>query len=162
MAIAHPLSREDPDEGWSLPAWLYSDAEYFQVEMKRLIRPSWQVVCHVSDVPSTGDWHALDYLGESVVVMRASDGALNAFHNVCRHRGARLLDGARGCAKRIVCPYHAWTYAADGRLVTAPLKGTYDPRRLDGIRLSPVEHEVWNGFIFVRLEVMSYVCWPAC
>jgi len=152
MAIVRPLSNEDPEEGWSLPAWIYSDADYFEVELKRVIRPSWQVVCHVNDIPQSGDWHGLDYAGESVVVMRAADGSVSAFHNVCRHRGARILDGARGCAKRIVCPYHAWTYASDGRLVGVPMKDTYDPGALDGIRLASIEHEIWQGFIFVRLE----------
>ena len=152
MAIVRPLSDQDPDEGWSLPAWIYSDPDYFEVELKRVIRPSWQVVCHLSDIPQPGDWHGLDYAGESVVVMRGSDSEVRAFHNVCRHRGARILDGVRGCAKRIVCPYHAWTYANDGRLIGAPLKETYDPGALDGIRLAQVEHEVWQGFIFARLE----------
>jgi len=152
MAITRPLSNQDPDEGWSLPAWIYSDADYFEVELRRVIRPSWQILCHLSDIPQAGDWHGLDYAGESVVAMRGPDGSVNAFHNVCRHRGARILDGARGCAKRIVCPYHAWTYASDGRLIGVPQRETYDPRALDGIRLAPVEHEVWQGFVFVRLE----------
>jgi phenylpropionate dioxygenase-like ring-hydroxylating dioxygenase large terminal subunit len=144
--------RADPDEGWSLPAWLYSDPDFFLVELKRVIRPSWQIVCHVSDVARPGDWHGLDYAGESVVVMRGPDGGINAFHNVCRHRGARILDGTRGCARRIVCPYHAWTYASDGRLVGVPMRETYDAHALDGIHLASVEHEVWQGFVFVRLE----------
>ena len=142
----------DPDEGWSLPAWIYSDPDFFAAELKRVIRPSWQIVCHLSDVAEAGDWHGLDYAGESVVVMRGADGGINAFHNVCRHRGARILDGTRGCARRIVCPYHAWTYASDGRLIGVPMKETYDPGAIEGIRLASVEHEIWQGFVFVRLE----------
>ena len=142
----------DPDEGWSLPAWIYSDPDFSAAELKRVIRPSWQIVCHLSDVAEAGDWHGLDYAGESVVVMRGADGGINAFHNVCRHRGARILDGARGCARRIVCPYHAWTYASDGRLIGVPMKETYDPGALEDIRLASVEHEIWQGFVFVRLE----------
>jgi phenylpropionate dioxygenase-like ring-hydroxylating dioxygenase large terminal subunit len=152
MATALPSPDTDSDDGWSLPAWLYSDPDYFEVELKRVIRPSWQIVCHVSDIADAGDWHSLDYAGESIVVMRGADGAVRAFHNVCRHRGARILDGTRGCAKRIVCPYHAWTYASDGRLIGAPQKDTYDPGALEGIRLAPIEHEVWHGFVFIRLE----------
>ena len=144
--------RPDPDEGRSLPAWAYSDPDFFAAELSQVIRPSWQIACHMSDVAEAGDWHSLDYAGESIIVMRQVDGSVGAFHNVCRHRGARILDGARGCARRIVCPYHAWTYASDGRLVGAPMRETYDPGALDGIRLAPVEHEVWQGFVFVRLE----------
>ena len=98
------LQTADPQEDLSLPGWLYHDPEYFAVEMERLIRPAWQIVCHDSDIPDAGDWQTLDYLGESVVVIRGADGAARAFATVCRHRGARLLDGAGGCARRLTCP----------------------------------------------------------
>jgi hypothetical protein len=68
-------TEEDPDAGWSLPAWLYRDPEYFEVEVAQVLRPSWQIVCHVSDVADPGDWHTLDFLGESVVVARGSSTA---------------------------------------------------------------------------------------
>ena len=96
----------DPEQALSLPGWVYHDAEYFRVEMARLIRPAWQIVCHGSDIPAPGDWRTLDILGESVVVIRGERREVRAFANVCRHRGSRLLDGGEGCAKRITCPYH--------------------------------------------------------
>jgi len=142
----------DPDAGWSLPAWTYSDPAFFAAEMERVIRPSWQVVCHESDVPNAGDYHTLDYLRESVVVIRGHDGRLRAFTNVCRHRGSRLLDGASGCAKTLVCPYHAWTYNLDGFLRGIPLRETYGPLEFAKLGLSPVELEIFQGFIFVRLK----------
>src|SRR4029077_18199843 len=102
-------------EAQSLPAWIYHDAEFFEREKQAVLRNSWQPVCHLNDIPRRGDFHTLEFLGESAVVIRAPDGALRAFHNVCRHRGARLLDGPHGpCAARIPCPYHAWSYALDG------------------------------------------------
>jgi phenylpropionate dioxygenase-like ring-hydroxylating dioxygenase large terminal subunit len=152
IATAVDLTNHDAEADMSLPAWLYSDPEYFQVELARVIRPSWQVVCHESDVPSAGDWHTLDYAGESAIVMRGQDGVVRAFHNVCRHRGARILHGARGCTARIVCPYHAWSYAQDGRLTGVPMRSTYDPQALAGLALAPIELEIWQGFIFIRLE----------
>lgn len=142
----------DPNGDWSLPAWTYSDPEFFELEMRRVIRPSWQVVCHVSDLPQAGDYHTLDYAGESIIVIRGDDDQLRAFTNVCRHRGARLMDGPSGCARKLVCPYHAWTYGLDGQLVGVPMKSDYpnlDPRKHG---LAVVEHEVFEGFIFVRLE----------
>ena len=142
----------DADEGWSLPAWTYSDPEFFAAEMERVIRPSWQVVCHESDVPNAGDYHTLDYLRESVVVIRGHDASLRAFTNVCRHRGSRLLDGASGCAKTLVCPYHAWTYNLDGSLRGIPQRETYGPLEFAKLGLSPVELEIFQGFIFVRLK----------
>jgi phenylpropionate dioxygenase-like ring-hydroxylating dioxygenase large terminal subunit len=152
QAATMRLANADPEEGWSLPAWTYSDAEFFHAEMERVLRPSWQVVCHVSDVPNFGDYHTLDYLGESVVVLRGRDGELRAFTNVCRHRGARLLDGPSGCAKTLVCPYHAWTYNADGSLRGMPLRETYGDIDTSKLGLTPVDIEVFHSFIFVRLK----------
>ena len=106
----------------SLPGWVYHDPSFFKVEMERVIRPSWQIVCHLSDVPAAGDWHSLDLLGESVVVVRGDDAGVRAFHNVCRHRASRILDGSSGCAKKLVCPYHGWAYEKDGRLSGVPNK----------------------------------------
>jgi phenylpropionate dioxygenase-like ring-hydroxylating dioxygenase large terminal subunit len=145
------LPRSGAEEGWSLPAWTYSDPEYFQVEMARLMRPSWQVVCHVSDIADPGTWHTLDFLAESIIVVRGSDGLVRAFANVCRHRGSRIVDGPSGCAKKLVCPYHAWTYDLDGRLRGVPRRSGYSGLDMEAHGLAPVELEIWRGFIFVRL-----------
>jgi phenylpropionate dioxygenase-like ring-hydroxylating dioxygenase large terminal subunit len=152
MATPAPLANADPDADWSLPAWLYHDPEYFAVEMTRVMRPSWQVVCHVNDIPTAGDWRTLEFLGESILVIRGGDGVVRAFANVCRHRGSRLVDGEAGCAKRLVCPYHAWSYALDGRLVAVPNRGDYPSLDMARSGLAPVEMETWRGFVFVRLE----------
>ena len=141
-----------PLDGWSLPAWTYADPEFFEAEKERVFAPSWQVVCHQSDVPEPGDWHTLDYLGESVIVIRGKDLALRAFTNVCRHRGSRVVDGASGCAKRLVCPYHAWTYDLDGTLVGVPDSASYPGLDKSRHGLAPVSIEVWRGFVFVRLK----------
>jgi phenylpropionate dioxygenase-like ring-hydroxylating dioxygenase large terminal subunit len=137
-----------------LPGWIYSDPEFFELEKKHIFRTSWQLVCHVSDVPEPGDYHCLDLLGESVVVVRGADRKLRAFHNVCRHRASRLVDGPKGhcVGGRITCPYHAWSYSFDGRLVGVPHKDTF--RNFDTSRhgLIQLEQEVFMGFIFVRFE----------
>ena len=144
-------SPTDPLDGRSLPAWTYSDPEFFALERERVFASSWQIVCHASDVPKVGDWHTLDYLGESVIVVRGSDAKLRAFTNVCRHRGSRLVDGSSGCAHKLVCPYHAWTYDLDGALSGVPDSASYPG--LDKARhgLAPVSLEIWRGFVFVRL-----------
>jgi carnitine monooxygenase subunit len=141
----------DPQDGMSLPGWVYHDPDFFGVEMERVIRPSWQVVCHVSDIPGAGDWHGLELLGDSVLVMRGDDDHVRAFHNVCRHRASRLVDGSQGCAKKLVCPYHGWTYEKDGRLSGVPNKGDYSGLDMGSLGLITVQSEIWQGFIFIRL-----------
>ena len=102
--FADMIEAPDPDADWSLPGWLYTDPEYFDVEVARVIRPSWQIVCHVSDIPKAGDYHTLDYVGESVIAVRGEDGAVRAFANVCRHRAMRLVEGPGGLREEAGLP----------------------------------------------------------
>ena len=99
----------DPLDDMSLPGWLYYDPEFFEAEKKAFLRAAPQVVCHESEIREPGEWRTLEYLGESVVVIRGDDGEVRAFSNVCRHRGSRVVDGTAGCAKVLTCPYHAWS-----------------------------------------------------
>ena len=155
MNTAAPVSRRSCTDSSlddvGLPGWIYHDPAFFALEKEAIFRTSWQLVCHLSDIPRTGDYHCLDLLGESVVVVRGDDQQVRSFHNVCRHRASRLLDGPAGsCGKRITCPYHAWTYSLDGRLVGVPQRETFrnfDPQQHGLVAL---EHEVFMGFIFVR------------
>jgi len=142
----------DPLDHLSLPGWLYFDEEFFAAEKKAFLRQAPQVVCHASDIPNPGDWRSLDYLGESVIVIRGDDGEARAFANVCRHRGSRLVDGEAGCAKVLTCPYHAWSYARDGRLVGVPHRHEYPGLTTEDHGLFPVALETWHGFLFVTLE----------
>ena len=143
---------KDPLDGMSLPGWLYFDPEFFAAEKRAFLRAAPQVVCHVNEIPQPGDWRSLEYLGESVIVIRGDDGAVRAFSNVCRHRGSRLVDGTGGCAKVLTCPYHAWSYARDGRLVGVPHRNEYPGLKTEDHGLFPVALENWRGFLFVTLE----------
>jgi phenylpropionate dioxygenase-like ring-hydroxylating dioxygenase large terminal subunit len=146
------LAAEEDSADVSLPGWIYSDPEFFELEKQAIFRSSWQVVCHLSDVPRPGDFQRLDYLGESVIVVRGEDGAVRAFHNVCRHRAARLLQETGGhCGKRITCGYHAWSYALDGRLVGIPNRSQFKNLDVGRHGLAQLDLEVFMGFIFVRL-----------
>ena len=135
----------------SLPGWIYHDRDFFELEKEAIFRNSWQVVCHISDVPRAGDYHSFDFLGESVVVVRGDDGEVRGFHNVCRHRASRLLEGTKGhCGKRITCGYHAWTYALDGRLIGVPQRDAFKGLDVGKHGLAPLDLEIFMGFVFVR------------
>ncbi len=145
------LSQPSPDD-FSLPSWTYRDAEFLALERERIFRPSWQVICHVSEIPDAGNYQTLDILGESLFALRGNDGQVRAFHNVCRHRAARLLDGSAGrCARRIVCPYHAWSYDFEGRLASVGDRSAFPHLDIGRESLVPVEMEIVFGFVFVRL-----------
>jgi len=141
------------EEAVSLPAWTYCDPDFFELEKQIIFCRSWQLVCHVSDIPNPGDYHTLDLLGESLVTVRSTDGQIRSFHNVCRHRAAKLLDGPRGhCPGRITCPYHAWTYSLDGKLSGVPHRETFQNLDASKHGLVALEQEMLFGFIFVRLS----------
>jgi phenylpropionate dioxygenase-like ring-hydroxylating dioxygenase large terminal subunit len=142
----------DPLEDWSLPGWLYFDPEFFEAEKRVFLRATPQVVCHEKEISEPGEWRTLEYLGESVVVIRGDDGQVRAFSNVCRHRGSRLVDGNGGCSKVLTCPYHAWSYSRDGRLVGVPHRHEYPGLQTEKMSLFPVALENWRGFLFVTLE----------
>ena len=145
-------SPETDDDRLSLPAWIYADPEFLAAEREAVFRPSWQIVCHLSDIPAAGTYHTLDFLGETIMVVRGLDMQPRAFYNVCRHRAARLLDGASGtCGSRIVCPYHAWAYGLDGALVGMPERSAFGALDMTRHGLVPIELEIYRGFIFVRL-----------
>jgi phenylpropionate dioxygenase-like ring-hydroxylating dioxygenase large terminal subunit len=142
---------KDPLDDLSLPGWLYHDHEFFEAEKRTFLRAAPQVVCHESEIAEPGEWRSLEYLGESVIVVRGDDGEVRAFANLCRHRGSRLVDGPGGCAKVLTCPYHAWSYSRDGRLVGVPHRNEYPGLRAEDHGLFPVALEGWHGFLFVTL-----------
>ena len=99
-------------EAWDrrgLPGWTYHSQALFDLERDHVFLTHWQLAGHTADLPDPGDWLGFDLLGERAVVIRGTDGVIRACHNLCRHRGARVLDGASGtCKSAIVCPFHGW------------------------------------------------------
>jgi phenylpropionate dioxygenase-like ring-hydroxylating dioxygenase large terminal subunit len=137
----------------SLPAKLYTDRAFFEVERTHIFAQSWHLVCHLSDIPNPGDYHTLDILDERFVSVRANDGAVRSFHNVCRHRGSRLAGMTSGnCGHRLVCPYHAWSYGLDGALEGIPPWQEFEGLNKSHYHLATLEQEIWHGFVFVRMK----------
>ena len=145
-----PTLKSMPDAR-TLPARLYTSPEVLRLEQEGLFSKMWLCVGREADIPNAGDYFTHQIGGESVIVIRAADGAVRAFHNVCRHRGARLLDTACGKGlSRVVCPYHAWTYRLDGTLAQVPRMDEAFTKESFG--LVPVRLGSWAGFIFLNLD----------
>ncbi len=108
-----------PETAMSLPPQVYTCAEIAAAEERALFRRHWLGLGRADVVQNPGDFIALDIAGQSLILLRDREGALRGFANTCRHRGARLLDGAGNC-RGIRCPFHSWAYHLDGRCAAAP------------------------------------------
>jgi phenylpropionate dioxygenase-like ring-hydroxylating dioxygenase large terminal subunit len=141
-AATAPLARAR-----SMPAGFYTDPAVFQAEREHILLQRWFFTCREEMLPDAGDYRAFETVGGPIFLLRGADGVLRAFANYCRHRGSLLVDGA-GCTKRLICPYHAWSYMLDGSLWGCP--DMKDAEGFDRVEngLVPVRMETWNGFVF--------------
>ena len=134
-----------------LPGWCYHSPALLELEKQHVFREHWQIACHVSDIPEPGNYLAMDVVGERALILRGQDGAVRAFHNICRHRGSRLVADEKGsCRNALVCPFHGWVYNLDGTLRGAARPKSFPPLDKDEFALKPLECEVWQGFVFIR------------
>lgn len=140
----------------TLPARAYTDPAWFQREMEAVFARMWLAAGREAELPARGAFIRRDVAGASVLIVRADDGALRAFHNVCRHRGTRLCTEAGGTFQgRIQCPYHAWTYGLDGCLLAAPqMDEVADFNRAD-YPLRQVAFDAWDGHLFINLSPLD-------
>ena len=145
----HDVAEASP--ALTMPSRYYTDPDVYELDKERIFYRTWQFAGHVNDLPEPGCFRTVRIADESLVVVRGRDGVIRAYYNVCRHRAHRLVDGGGRC-RTFVCPYHAWTYDLEGRLVAAP--GTDEIRGIDkaAIRLSEVHLEVFCGLLFVNLD----------
>jgi phenylpropionate dioxygenase-like ring-hydroxylating dioxygenase large terminal subunit len=135
----------------SLPAWVYDHPQMTRLEYERILKPSWQIACHVSQIRGAGDYVTFELGSDSVIVLREGSGGIRALRNVCRHRGTRLLAGTGRCHGRITCPYHGWTYRYDGSLLATPARESFPALDLREHSLATVPVEVALGFVWVCL-----------
>jgi Rieske 2Fe-2S family protein len=142
-----------PDTAFTLPARYYTDPTVFERERQVFYRDRWVGVCRLEDVPSRGAWISRTIADDNIFIVRGDADHVRAFHNLCRHRGTRICATDSGeFAGAIRCPYHAWTYDYDGRLIGAPhMDGSPGFRRED-FPLHGVRADVWDGFVFLCLS----------
>ncbi len=132
----------------------YTSLEVYEEERERLFYRGWFCIGRSDEVPAGGDYLVRDIVGESVFVVRNRDGELRAFYNVCAHRGTKLLDDEPACGnlgKALKCPYHAWSYDLEGRLLATPNVHEDEQFERADYRLSQVGVGEHGGFLFVSL-----------
>jgi glycine betaine catabolism A len=137
----------------TLPQRYFVSTEVFAAEQERIFSRQWVLVGHQSQIAEAGDYFIREVTGESLIILRDQEGEVRGFFNVCRHRGTRLCEEKEGHSPAIQCPYHAWTYGLDGRLIGAPhmTEGTVPGFEKADYSLHGVSLGLWAGFIFVNL-----------
>ncbi len=126
--------------------------EVFAEEQDRIFSKQWVLVGHQSQLAEAGDYFVAKVATESLIIVRDKGGEVHGFYNVCRHRGTRLREARNGHLSAIQCPYHAWTYGLDGRLIGAPHMDQVPGFDKADYSLHAVNLALWEGFIFVNLE----------
>lgn len=136
----------------TLPGRYYTSPENYAVEQERIFAGRWACVGRSEDVANPGDYMLVELAGESLIVVRDRAGKIHAHYNVCRHRGTRICQDPTGrFGETIQCPYHAWTYGLDGRLVAARnMQDTPGFNRTDW-PLHRAAIAEWEGFVFLNL-----------
>lgn len=134
-----------------LPRAAYTDGAWFRQEQEQLMKSSWVFACADTDLRQAGAFRTVQAGAFTLFVVRDKDGALKAFHNVCRHRGAQLVDGQGNTGSVVVCPYHRWTYDLGGGLRGAPNQATCFPNLdRDQLALKPAAVGTFQNLVFLN------------
>jgi phenylpropionate dioxygenase-like ring-hydroxylating dioxygenase large terminal subunit len=156
IPLAQVVQAYDPasplEDAWTIPASWYVDPRIAELERATVFSRSWQMIGRSDQVAAPGAFVTAGIAGEPIVAVRAADGVLRAFFNVCRHHAAAVETRSEGTTHLLRCPYHGWTYSLAGEL-----KGTPDFQGVCGfdkakMGLVPVAAAEWEGFVFVRLS----------
>ncbi len=136
-----------------LPGWCYHSPALLELEKDEVFKTHWQIACHVSDIPDTGSFLSFDLCEERAIILRDADGQVRAFHNICRHRGSRLVATDQGtCPNALICPFHGWVYNLDGTLRGPARPESFPPLDKHEFGLRSIEMEIWQGFVFVHFK----------
>ncbi len=157
MTIEAAISTSDRNqktEPWvTLPSYHYFDEARYQQELETIWYRNWLYVCRSEKLKEPRAFHTFEIGSQNIIVLRDDDGELQAFHNTCRHRGSRLCLEQEGTlsSRRIVCPYHQWTYSLQGKLAGIPLVGSAASFSDQNLSLYQVAVREWGGSVFVNL-----------
>jgi phenylpropionate dioxygenase-like ring-hydroxylating dioxygenase large terminal subunit len=133
-----------------LPPSAYFDDDWYEREQRNLFARSWHLAATVEDVARPGDYVTYDAGTDPLVVVRGTDGVLRSFHNFCRHRGHRLVEGSGNARTGMVCPYHFWNFGIDGELRRVPQPEEFAAIDFADFGLLPAALGEWGGMLFVN------------
>lgn len=139
----------------TLPSNWYYEESHYRRELKSIWWDEWVCVGRLSELAETGQFQLVQIGDQQVFITRDPQGRLRAFHNTCRHRGSVLCETESGTfgQGRITCPYHAWVYSLEGKLLRTPRMGEAEGFQAENFSLYPVAVDSWAGFVFINLAV---------
>ena len=128
--------------------------EYFELERERIYKQTWLNVGRIEQLPRPGDYFVKDLpvCDTSIILTRGRDGALHAFHNMCSHRGNKIVWDKKGSCQNFTCKFHGWSYGLNGDLRFVPDEARFCDLKKDRLGLTPIRVDVWEGFIFINLN----------
>lgn len=130
----------------------YFQPAIFLAEREKIFSRTWQLIGPTTKLQHSGDYVSEDIAGIKIIVIRSSDGKLRGFKNVCRHRGAQILQRGEGTCRTLRCPYHNWSYSDQGNLLTTPWYGEDQQLELEDWPLHSISVEVWRNLVFACIE----------
>lgn len=149
--MKQPVFESQPlSQALALPAEVFVQSRFDLIDRQQLLKPSWQLAAHISQLKNTGDHVVHDIAGIPIIVVNTGEH-IQAFYNVCRHRGGPLA-WKNGHSKTLMCKYHGWNYHLNGQLKSAPEMQHNESFDVCDHRLTDIDCEVWQGFVFVALE----------
>jgi len=141
----------DSIKAFTMPGAFYTSKALLELECEQLFRKKWVCLGREEEIPRIGDYLATELVGEPIILIRTNQNKLKALSNVCRHRGMPLVEG-QGSLKTLTCPYHAWTYDLNGKLLRAPGVDEHHNDFIQNCCLPEFQSQIWHGFIFVNLD----------
>ncbi len=133
-----------------LPGEVYTSPEIAAIEKEKIFLDTWLCAGRLEEIPNPGDYMTNQIVGEPFIVARAADGSVNAFMNMCLHRGVPVASD-RGNAKDFSCPYHGWLYDLKGKLIATPKLGNREAEMKDA-HMRQLQSAVWRGWIFISFN----------
>ena len=151
-AVGKPI-----EEAHGLPNECYTSSDYLMIETERVFKDKWTVIGIGSSIPNPGDAKPYNLLGIPLIILRDKENKIRVFHNVCSHRGFKLLSESCSLKNVLRCPYHSWSYDFEGKLVATPHIGGLDVHTLGKFdksksNLKEVRSKVWMDIIFININ----------
>ena len=146
------LTSSDDFGTMNIPVERYTSQEFFDLEVEKIWKKAWQMVCREEHIPNVGDTYVYDIVGTSILIVRSAPGEIKAFYNACLHRGRQLRECSGHAGEEIRCPFHALTWHLDGSLAELTTAWDFPHVQPENFSLPEVKVDTWEGWVFINMD----------